>query len=320
MSGARNMPGSNRIGAISRGCCIAGLLGWGFTPALQAQAPDLTKVEYRSEKLTDNLFVLFGGGGNVAVLTGVDGALVVDADFVELAPKLRAAVSLISDEPVRFLIDTHFHMDHAGGNTTLGREGAVIVAHENVRKHLMTRQTVNIGTEIVTEPSPREGLPVVTFKDGLRLHFNDEVVEVVHVGEAHTDSDSLVFFEHANVLHTGDIFMSIGFPFIDVGNGGSLDGLIAGITQALKFCDGKTRVIPGHGAVSGAVELRAYLEMLVTVRQRVAELVKKGRSVEQVLAANPTREFDERWGKGFVTTPVFVQRVFIEQMKDRKKG
>jgi glyoxylase-like metal-dependent hydrolase (beta-lactamase superfamily II) len=302
-----------------RSWMFAGLSALAFAPALVAQAPDVSKLEYRSEKLGDNLRVLFGGGGNIAVLTGIDGTLLVDADLVELTPKLRAALAGISDQPVRFVIDTHFHFDHAGGNTGLGRAGAVIVAHDNVRKHLMTRQTVNVGVEIVTEPTPRAGLPVVTFKESLRLHLNDDVMEVAHVDNAHTDSDAFVFFEHANVLHTGDLFMSIGYPFIDAGNGGSLAGLIAGLARALKYCDAKTRVIPGHGPLSETAELRAYHDMLVTIRQRVAEMVQKHRTVEQVLAATPTREFDERWGKGFVSPQVFTQRVFIEQQADAQK-
>jgi cyclase len=308
----------NRVRALARAGVVAGLIG-GAT-ALLAQAPDPAKVEYRTEKVGDNLTVLFGGGGNIAALTGADGGLVVDSDVVELAPKLRAALASISATPVRFLVDTHFHLDHTGGNTTLGRMGAVIVAHDNVRKHLMTRQIVDIGVQIVTEPSPREGLPVVTFKDGLRLHLNDEVIEIQHVEHGHTDSDSIVFFEHANVLHTGDLFMSIGYPFVDAGNGGSLDGLIAGLAQALKYCDAKTKVIPGHGPVSATAELRAYHDMLVTIRQRVGDQVKKGRTVEQVLDTKPTLEFDERWGKGFISPLAFTQRVFIEQKQAREKG
>ena len=141
-----------------------------------AQAPDLSKVEFRSEKLGDNLFALFGAGGNIAVLKGPDGALVVDSDLVELSPKLRAALTLLSEQPARFLVNTHFHFDHAGGNATLGRGGAVVVAHDNVRKHLMTQQVIDVGRQrSVTEPTAREGLPVVTFADGVKFHVNDEV-------------------------------------------------------------------------------------------------------------------------------------------------
>jgi cyclase len=183
---------------------VAALAAAAAAPAI-AQAPDPAKVEFRSEKLTDNLFALFGAGGNLAVLTGPDGALVVDSELVELSPKLRAAVTLVSEKPARFLINTHFHFDHAGGNTTLGRGGTVIVAHENVRKHLMTRQVIDVGVEIITEPTAAEGLPVVTFEDGVRFHLNGEEVSAIHVANAHTDSDAFVFFEKANVLHTGDL-------------------------------------------------------------------------------------------------------------------
>ena len=285
-----------------------------------AQAPDLSKVEYRSEKLGDNLFVLFGGGGNIAVLTGPDGALVVDSDVVELSPKLRAALTMVSEKPARFLINTHFHFDHAGGNATLGRGGTVIVAHDNVRKHLMTQQVVDVGVKIITEATPPEGLPVVTFADGVKFHVNGETVAVNHVANAHTDSDAFVFLEKANVLHTGDLFMSIGYPFVDGGNGGTLDGLIAAHARTLALCNDQTRVIPGHGPLVGKAELQAYHDMLVVVRNRISDLVRKGRTLEQVQAAAPTKEYDERWGKGFVNSQVFVQRIFIEQNRARKKG
>ena len=285
-----------------------------------AQAPDLSKVEFRSEKLGDNLFALFGAGGNIAVLTGPDGALVVDSELVELSPKLRAALMLVSEKPARFLINTHFHFDHAGGNSSLGRSGTVIVAHDNVRKHLMTRQVVNVGVDIVTEPTAPEGLPVVTFEDGLSFHLNGEEVSAVHAANAHTDSDAFVYFRKANVLHTGDLFMSLGYPFVDAGNGGSSEGLIAAQERALALCNAQTRVIPGHGSVVGTAELQAYHDMLVEVRKRISEQVRKGWTVEKVLAAAPSRDFDERWGKGFVKPEVFVQRIFIELNRPKKKG
>ena len=289
-----------------------------FDAGAQAQGQDPAKVEFRSEKLADNLFVLFGSGGNVGVMTGADGTLLVDSELVELSPKLRAAVALVGGNPPRFVVNTHFHFDHAGGNRALGGGGAVIVAHDNVRKHLMTRQVIDVGVEIVTEPTPHEGLPVVTFADGLRLHLDDEEVVIVHAAKAHTDSDAFVYFEKANVLHTGDLFMSIGYPFVDGGNGGTLVGLIAAHEKALALCNDKTRVIPGHGPLSDRATLQAYHDMLVVIRQRVADLVKKGRTLEQIKAAQPTREFDERWGQGFVNTDVFLQRVHIEAMRDRK--
>ncbi len=290
-----------------------------------AQAPDYTKVEYRSEKLTDNLFVLFGGGGNIAVLTGPDGALVVDSDVPEMSAKMRAAVSLVSDQPARFLVNTHYHFDHAGGNPTLGRGNTVIIAQENVRTRLSGIQTIKQdGIDMTIPATPREGLPLVTFEDGLRLHLNGEEISIIHVAHGHTDGDALVFFEKANVLHTGDLMMSIGYPIVDAGNGGSLDGLIAGHERALKLCDDKTRVVPGHGPVVGKADLQAYHDMLVVIRQRIVDLMRKGRSLEQIQAAAPTREYDERWGKGFYKPDLFVQRVYIEigraNAQARKKG
>jgi glyoxylase-like metal-dependent hydrolase (beta-lactamase superfamily II) len=291
------------------------VLSW-FAAGALAQAPDYTKVEYRNEKLTDNLFVLFGGGGNIAVLTGPDGSLVVDSDVPEMSAKMRAAVSLVSDRPARFLVNTHYHFDHAGGNPTLGRGNVVIVAQENVRQRLSGKQTLKQdGIDLTFDPTPREGLPLVTFEDGLQFHVNGEDVSVVHVAHAHTDGDAFVFFEKANVLHTGDLMMSVGYPIVDAGNGGSLDGLIAGHERILKLCNDKTRVIPGHGPVVGKADLQAYHDMLVTVRKRITDLVRKGRTLEQVLAASPTQEYDERWGKGFVQPQLFVQRIFMEQKR-----
>jgi cyclase len=284
----------------------------------QAQAP----VEYRSEKLTDNLQVLFGGGGNIALLTGPDGALVVDSDVPDLSTKLRAALALYSDKTPRFLINTHFHFDHTGGNSMLGRQGLVIIAHDNVRQRLMTHQVVSLGPgqDLSFDPTPPEGLPVVTFQEGLKLHVNGEEVVVQHVAHGHTDTDAFVFFEKSNVLHTGDLMMSNGYPLIDAGNGGSLSGLIAGHERALLLCNEKTRVVPGHGPVVGKADLQGYHDMLVILRKRIGDLVRKGRSLEQIQAAAPTREYDERWGKGFIKPEAFVQRVFIELKQPPKKG
>jgi glyoxylase-like metal-dependent hydrolase (beta-lactamase superfamily II) len=297
---------------------VAGVLG--FARTASAQLPDMSKVEYRTEKLTDNLFVLFGGGGNIAVLTGSDGALVVDSDVPDLSPKLRAALSLVTEKPARFLVNTHFHFDHTGGNPTLGRMGLVIIGHDNVRKRLMTRQVINLGQDLVFEPTAAEGWPVVTFADGLSLHLNGEEVSVNHVANGHTDSDAFVFFEKANVLHTGDLMMSAGYPLIDLGNGGSIDGLIAGHERMLALCNDQTRVIPGHGGMVAKADLQAYHDMVVTVRKRVADLVRKGRSQQQVQAAAPSKEFDERWGKGFIKPEMFVDRLYIDLSRPRKKG
>lgn len=311
---------SKRLRATAGATIFLAGFTWLAQSPVTAQAPDFSKADFRTEKLGDNLFVLFGGGGNIAVITGPDGALVVDSDVIELSPKLRAALTLVTEKPARFLLNTHFHFDHAGGNAALGRGGTVIVAHDNVRKHLQTRQVVNLGGDIViaTEPTEPAGLPVVTFADGLKFHVNGDVVAAYHVSNAHTDSDAFVYFEKANVLHTGDLFMSIGYPFVDGGNGGTLDGLIAAHARALKLCNEQTRIIPGHGPVTDRATLQAYHDMLVTIRQRVADLARRGRTLEQVRAAQPTKEFDERWGKGYIKPELFLERVYIGVMRGRK--
>jgi cyclase len=297
---------------------VCGACLWWMAAVAAAQAPDVSKIEFRAERLAPNLHALYGSGGNLAVLTGPDGPLLIDSELVELTPKLRGAVALLADTPVRFVVNTHFHFDHAGGNAPLGRGGAVILAHDNVRRHLTGKQVIDVGVKIETEPTAREGLPVVTFADGLTLHVNDEKVTVKHVAHAHTDSDAFVFFEKANVLHTGDLFMSLGYPFVDGPNGGSTAGLIAAFDQALALCNEQTRVIPGHGALATTAELRTYRDLVFTVRQRVQALVRKGRTQEQVVAAGLTREYDERWGKGFVNPQIFVQRMYVEAMRERK--
>ncbi len=303
------------------GIIAAGLVLLAPGPMALAQAPDLSKVEYRSEKLGDNLFALFGGGGNIAVLTGPDGALVVDSDLVELSPKLRAALTH-GQRKTGAIPDQH----------ALPLRSRRRQCHAGTRRHgdRRPRQCAQAPHDpagggrgrdkIITEPTPPEGLPVVTFADGVKFHVNGETVAVNHVANAHTDSDAFVFLEKANVLHTGDLFMSIGYPFVDGGNGGTLDGLIAAHARALALCNDQTRVIPGHGPLVGKAELQAYHDMLVVVRKRVSDLVRKGRTLEQVQAATPTKEYDERWGKGFVNSQVFVQRIFIEQSRARKKG
>ena len=272
---------------------------------------DFTKVEIRAKPLAGNLQVLFGAGGNMALLTGADGAVLVDDQFAPLAPKIRAAIALLTDQPVRFVINTHWHFDHTGGNEAFGASGSVIVAHQNTRQRMSTRQVVDFF-KVTTPPSPAAALPIVTFAESVSLHLNGEDIDAVHVANAHSDSDVVLFFRQANVVHAGDTFVNGPYPFIDMGSGGSIDGLIAAVKVMLARCDEKSQIIPGHGPMANKIDLQAYHDMLLTVRDRVKALLARGRTQEQVLAARPTAEFDARYGAGAMRPDIWLQRVYAD--------
>jgi glyoxylase-like metal-dependent hydrolase (beta-lactamase superfamily II) len=276
-------------------------------PAMPA-APD---VKIETVAVAPGIYMLVGRGGNVGLSVGVDGAAIIDDQFLDMAPKIRAAVAMLSDQPVKFVINTHLHGDHTGGNDAFGKAGAVIIAHENVRKFLGSPQ-VNPATNAPTTARAREALPVVTFAHSATLHFNDDELEFTHLPNAHTATDIIVRFRKANVLHMGDCFTG-GFPFIDGNTGGTLDGLIRGHETVLASIDDATRIIRGHGAVGNKTELAAYHAMLVTVRDRIAKLVKAGRSQDEVVAARPTREFEEQYGGANFNAAQWIGRAYIDQ-------
>ncbi len=286
---------------------LAGLLA---APVAPAQA-DFSKVEIKSVELAPGLYSLFGLGGNMALLTGPDGAVLVDDQFAQLAPKIRAAIALLTERPVRFVIDTHWHFDHTGGNEAFGGTGSIIVAHENTLKRLSTRQLVDVYN-VETLPSPHAALPVVTFAEDLQLHLNGQDIDAVHVKNAHTDTDVLLFFKQANVIHTGDTFLNGTYPFIDMGSGGSIDGILAACTLSLARSDARTQIIPGHGPMAKRPDLQSWCDMLVTIRTRVVSAIRAGQTLQQVLAAKPTAEFNDRFAKGAMTSDVWVQRLYMD--------
>jgi predicted RND superfamily exporter protein/glyoxylase-like metal-dependent hydrolase (beta-lactamase superfamily II) len=295
------------------GLAVAVMVGLFFaaTPG-GAQQRDFASIDYRTERVTEQLYMLSTPvGGNVAVLIGDDGAVLIDDQFDELAPKLRAAVAQLTDKPIRFVINTHWHFDHTGGNAALGRSGTVIVAHGKVRERMSTTQ-VGTLSGLPTPPSPREALPIVTFDQAVTLHLNDEDLEVTHVASAHTDGDAIIRFRKANVVHLGDVFFVGSYPFIDTHSGGSYEGLLAALAQTLAGIDDQTRVIPGHGPLADKAKLREFHAMLTTIRDRIVAQIRAGKTLAEVVAAKPTAEFDAEWAGSFWKPDQWVARSYTD--------
>lgn len=274
-----------------------------------AVAQDFAKVKVEAKPVADKVWMLTGQGGNIGVLAGDDGVVLIDDQFAPLAEKIRAAVTGVSAKPIRFLLNTHFHGDHAGGNAEFGKTGTLILAHENVRKRLSARQFSEFLKK-ETPPQPPAGLPVVTFPDSLSVHLNGETLTAVHVPPAHTDGDTFIFFEKANVVHTGDVFNSGGYPFIDGGSGGNMDGMVAAIDILLGRIDDRTRVIPGHGPVTDKKKVQEYREMLAGIRDVVKKLKGEGKSEQEVVAARPTAAYDAVWGKTWLKGENFAKLAY----------
>jgi len=286
--------------------CLAAAL---LVPSAARAQQDMSAVQVRTEHVAGAVHMLTGAGGNVAVVAGADGVFLVDDQFAPLTEKIRAAVARISPAPVRFVLNTHWHGDHTGGNENLGRGGVLIVAHDNVRTRMSTDQFMNNLSDTV-KASPAAALPVVTFTEAVTFHLNGEEVHAFHVAPAHTDGDAVVHFRRADVVHMGDTYFNGAYPYIDLSSGGSVDGTIAAADRVLAMAGERTRIIPGHGPLSGRAELRAYRDMLATVRDRVRALARQGKTLEQVLAARPSAEFDARWGQGFMKPEPFVRIVY----------
>ena len=285
------------------------------TPFVVAQ--DMSDVEIKVSEVSGTVRMLQGRGGNLAVSAGEDGVFLIDDQFAPLSDKIKAAIATFTDKPVKFLVNTHWHGDHTGGNENFGKAGAIIVAHENVRKRMSSEQFIEaFGRKVPA--SPKEALPVVTFDDSVTLHMNGETIEVIHIDPAHTDGDSVVFFKKANVLHTGDLFFNGLYPFIDVSSGGGIDGVIAAAKKLIGMVDDGTKIIPGHGPLATKADYQTFHDMLVGIRKNVAKLMEEGKTLDEVLAADPAKEWNGTWGKGFLTPQAFVSIVH-DSLKKRAK-
>jgi len=266
-------------------------LGWAFA------RPQQDEVQVTVQPVAGHVSMLLGQGGNIGVSSGPDGLLMIDDQFERLAPKIEQALATLGQGAPRFLINTHHHGDHTGGNAHFGAS-SILLAHENVRARLQD------------EKASAAALPLVTYADGVSVHFNGEEIRLMHFPGAHTDGDTVVWFTGSKVIHMGDLYFQLGYPYIDVGAGGSVQGVIEGVERMLELAPEGARFIPGHGSVTGSEGLSEYLQMLKTISERVREHLAQGEDAEAMLAAGVTRDFDARWGGfDFVPPKRFVESV-----------
>ena len=266
-------------------------------------------IPIQSQPLAENITLLAGPGGNVVVLHGSDGLVVVDTFVAPAWPKFQESLKGLG-APVKFVIDTHWHFDHTDNNAALRAGGATLVAHENTRRRMAQPHHLAV-LELDLPPSPAAALPQRVFKDGYKLEANGERLAVTHVPPAHTDSDVVVRFEKANVLHAGDVFFNGRYPYIDGSTGGRIDGMIAAADRLLSLADSETKIVPGHGALGTKAELARYRDMLSTAADRVRKLKASGKSLEESIAAKPFVDLDADWGKGMLNGDSFVKVVYL---------
>jgi cyclase len=294
----------------------AGLL---FACGLGAQDPDLRKVEIKVSKVAGNVYLLQGVGGNIGASIGDDGIVLVDDESAPLTDKIQAALRGITDKPVRFVINTHYHGDHIGGNAYFQKQATPIIAHDNARRRMESGGATGNGGSMHFEakPQPKDALPVITYDHAVTLHLNGEDIRVLHFPSGHTDGDSVVFFPKSNVVHMGDEFVT-HFPFVDVEAGGSLSGMIDAVENVLAQVPANVKVIPGHGEVSSRDELQAYLTMMKATRDSVARALKDGKTLDQMKQAKILDPWKKYSGE-FVTEDAFLETLYIS-LTERKSG
>ena len=282
------------------------------TQSIAQETDRFAAVEIKAEPLADGIAVLFGAGGNIGVSYGPDGTVLIDDQFAPLTPKIEAAIAALGAEPVKYLINTHWHGDHSGGNENFGKAGALIMAHDHVRERMLGIQKSGRGN---APASPAEALPTITYHDGLKLHLNGDEVQVKHMKHGHTDGDSIIFWKKANVLHMGDLFFNkMSLPFIDLNSGGNVRGVLAAAEQALKMVDDETRIIPGHGPMATRTDLIAYRDMLKSVIGAVEKAQGEGKSLEQVQIMELAAQWDVN-PDAFIKGDAFVEAVYKSLQK-----
>lgn len=265
-----------------------------FASASSFSQQNWDSIQVVPQKVRENIYMLKGSGGNIGVITGNDGVAMVDDQFIQLSKKIRDAIASLSPEPIRFTINTHIHGDHSGSNEYFKQIGSTIVAQDMVRERM------------IAQPREKDAWPVITFPDRLSLHLNGQDIELIHFGPGHTDGDVVVYFKQANVFHMGDLFVTYGYPFIDLSSGGSINGMIASVDQALTLMNDQSLVIPGHGDLCRKADVKKFRDRLTDIRDRVAAALKQGRKPEDLGGLGITKSYDDEWGKGFIKGKDFV--------------
>ncbi len=282
-------------------------------PLGHAFAQDTEEVTLTTSQVAAGIYMISGRGGNITFSVGDDGVVMIDDNYAPLTPAVLNAVASVTDQPIRLILNTHYHADHTGGNENFGESGAVVMAHDNVRRRMSVELLRDWFGEVATiEASPPGGLPIMTFDSTVSFHLNGQDIFVFHVENAHTDGDSVVHYRTANVVHTGDVVFYGLYPYIDVMNGGSVKGTIAAVDQILELVDENTKVIPGHGALTDAAGLREYRDVLATIVGRIEALMAEGKTEAEVLAAQPSAEFDAKWGQSFTPAEKWIPAIYRE--------
>ncbi len=282
-----------------------------------ALGQDIRSIKLTAERIVDHVYMIGGGYGNIGVLEGEDGLLLVDTKSMEFVDAINTALSEISDQPVRYVINTHWHFDHVGGNEHYGKAGAVIIAHENVRKRISTEQYIEFFDNKIS-PEKKAALPVITFTQGITMHFNDETIDLFHEKPGHTDGDVIVYFRKANVIHMGDVYFNGMYPYIGIATGGTIHGMIEVVNHILPMIDDSTPVIPGHGPLSNKKELKEYVSMLTGIRDRISRQIADGKTLQETIAAKPTKPSDAKGGRGFMNPDKFTELVYKDLSKQAK--
>jgi len=273
-------------------------------------------VKIRPTLIKENIYMLKGSGGNIGLITGKDGNLMIDDQFAPLSEKIKAAVQSLDKGPIKYLVNTHIHGDHTGGNENFRKDGVTIIAQENVRNRMM-KESYNAVQKTTTPPRDAQAWPVITFNDHIALHINNEDLEVFHFNfGSHTDGDAIIHFKNANVYHMGDVFVRYGYPYIDMNNGGSINGFIKVLDMALTRMDEKSVIIPGHGELATKADVKVFRDRLADIRDQIAAALKSGKKLEDIPALGITNKYDAEWGKGFLKGKDFVLMI-AEELKGK---